>query len=58
MTSVKPGEQSDVVVPYESPVLIPIGSLHDLLAGTGTQSCDAGVPDPGPTPINPDLSCP
>jgi hypothetical protein len=41
-------------------VLIPIGSLHDLLAGTGTQGCDGGSLMPGPTPVNPGLppSCP
>jgi hypothetical protein len=31
---------------YEPPRLVPIGSLHDLLAGGGTQNCDQGAPDP------------
>jgi hypothetical protein len=29
---------------YVAPVLIPIGNLRDLVAGTGTQTCDAGCP--------------
>jgi hypothetical protein len=31
---------------YVAPVLVPIGNLRDLVAGTGTQSCDAGCPAP------------
>ncbi len=35
-------EDSDqhVVAGYERPVLIPMGNLHDLLAGSGTQNGD------------------
>jgi hypothetical protein len=46
-SSAEPGE--DVSLddgqgrPYETPVLTPIGCLHDLLAGGGTQPCDGGV---------------
>jgi hypothetical protein len=45
--------QDGSLVSYEAPVLTPIGSLHDLLAGGGTQSCDMGAPDPsgGPQPF-------
>jgi len=33
-------------IPYEAPSLTPIGSLHDLLAGGGTQPrCDMGTFD-------------
>jgi len=31
---------------YEAPVLVPIGSLHDLLAGGGSLACDNGELDP------------
>jgi hypothetical protein len=51
-------EDEQKKVPYEAPVLTPIGSLHDLLAGGGTQACDNGTLDPagGPLPFN-DPSC-
>jgi hypothetical protein len=53
------GEGGDVI-PYEPPVLTPIGSLHDLLAGGGTQSCDSGGLDPngGPIPFGTVPGCP
>jgi hypothetical protein len=41
--SAEPGQDGnprDAQVPYEAPVLTPIGCLHDLLAGGGTQNCD------------------
>jgi len=31
---------------YEAPEVFPIGHLHDLLAGGGTQNCDAGSLEP------------
>jgi hypothetical protein len=51
-------DQGERAVPYEAPSLIPIGSLHDLLAGGGSKSCDNGSEDPagGPLPFN-DPSC-
>jgi hypothetical protein len=36
-------------LPYEPPVLTPIGSLHDLLAGSGSLACDNHVIQKGPT---------
>lgn len=42
---------------YESPVLAPVGNLRDLLAGSGSQLCDAGPGDPGPFVIG-TPSCP
>jgi hypothetical protein len=36
-------------LPYEPPVLTAIGSLHDLLAGGGTQACDNSTISAGPT---------
>jgi hypothetical protein len=52
------GNSGDDAPPYEAPLLTPIGSLHDLLAGGGSQSCDNGVEDPagGRLPFN-DPSC-
>jgi hypothetical protein len=44
------------LVSYEAPVLTPIGSLHDILAGGGTKGCDNGTPELGPLPFN-DPSC-
>ena len=44
------GVQADEPLPYEPPSLKPIGSLHDLLAGGGTQPCDMGSFSPGPSP--------
>jgi hypothetical protein len=37
-------------LPYEAPVLTPIGSLGELLAGQGSNVCDAGVSGTGPDP--------
>lgn len=37
-------------IPYEAPCLTPIGSLHDLLAGSGTQHCDGMTFEAGPNP--------
>jgi hypothetical protein len=31
---------------YEAPRLVAIGNLRDLLAGGGTQNCDADTPAP------------
>jgi hypothetical protein len=31
---------------YEKPMLIPVGSLHDILAGAGTQMGDAQCTSP------------
>jgi hypothetical protein len=36
----RPGDQPDGQPSYEPPRLTPIGNLHDLLAGGGSQ-CDA-----------------
>lgn len=36
-------------LPYEPPVLTAIGSLHDLLAGGGSQGCDNHTIQAGPT---------
>jgi hypothetical protein len=36
---------------YESPRLIAIGNLHDLLAGIGTLPCDSGSIATGPDPV-------
>jgi len=50
------GNRDQGQVPYEAPVLTPIGCLHDLLAGGGTQACDGGVfqgTTGGDTPANP-----
>ena len=41
-------------LPYEAPVLTPIGTLGDLLAGGGSNLCDGMVPEQGP---NPSTSC-
>ena len=41
--SVEPGENpglGESRIPYEPPILTPIGCLHDLLAGGATQNCD------------------
>jgi hypothetical protein len=38
--------REDEVHQYESPRLVLIGNLHTLLAGGGTQNCDAGALDP------------
>jgi len=35
---------------YEAPEVFPIGHLHDLLAGGGTQNCDFGDLEAGPQP--------
>jgi hypothetical protein len=34
------GHDQDLVGGYERPVLVPMGNLHDLLAGSGTQNGD------------------
>ena len=39
-----------VVLPYEAPVLTPIGTLGDLLAGGGSNLCDGTVGEQGPDP--------
>jgi hypothetical protein len=39
------------LIPYEPPVLSPVGDLRDLLAGSGSQGCDGGCIDPGPDPF-------
>jgi hypothetical protein len=38
------------VLPYEAPVLTPIGTLGDLLAGGGSNPCDGMIPEQGPDP--------
>ena len=35
---------------YETPRLVPVGNLRDLLAGGGSQPCDGAVPQPGGSP--------
>jgi hypothetical protein len=50
------GTGSEGTLPYESPVLTPVGNLRDLLAGSGSQSCDNGPLEPGPLPFS-DPSC-
>jgi hypothetical protein len=35
----EPARRADLSVTYEPPRLVPVGSLHDLLAGGGSQ-CD------------------
>jgi hypothetical protein len=58
MTSVggKTAVETKDGVSYEAPVLTAIGSLHDLLAGGGTQGCDNGTFEAGPLPFS-DPSC-
>jgi hypothetical protein len=48
--SAVPAEGSSVA--YEPPRLTPIGNLHDLLAGIGSNPCDAGEIATGPDPIS------
>lgn len=38
-------------LPYEAPVLTPIGTLRDLLAGQGSNPCDGGGLMAGPDPF-------
>ncbi len=45
-TSAAPGSG----VPYEAPILTPIGSLGELLAGQGSDLCDGIVSATGPDP--------
>jgi hypothetical protein len=41
----------DQKLTYEPPVITPMGSLHDLLAGGGSQGCDSCSPEAGPDPF-------
>jgi hypothetical protein len=40
------------VLAYEAPVLTPIGTLGDLLAGGGSNLCDGAIPEQGPDPAS------
>jgi hypothetical protein len=44
-------------VAYESPRLVRLGNLHDLLAGGISQPCDNGTVAAGPDPLTP-TGCP
>jgi hypothetical protein len=49
------GAAAGAALPYEAPVLTPIGTLSELLAGGGSDLCDNGISATGPDPAG---TCP